>query len=188
MELFYDLFNTLKVVAPDPGGSWDSPLLDFMHNQILFMPYMDWLVYGWITTEMVDDYAIVPFPKGPDTKDYHSFTADFRVFSMIDNVKEKEKAMYIMNRLFDTIPGYDQKSSLEALRNENFRDDRSFDFFVMLDSIAELNTVYVADMIWGDGGWGTLMGQIMTGEKTPAAAVEEQKDYIQSIIDERLNN
>jgi ABC-type glycerol-3-phosphate transport system substrate-binding protein len=134
-----------------------------------------------LSTHMTDDYGIIPLPMGPDTKQYiHMIKQTCYNWSLYKDDRDIEQAAAVMTALasrcrtpvdmFD-----DQQAGL-------LRDDESLDMlhYILGD---QLKLVRIANV----SSYSTAIEQILTGQQTPAQAMQAIQSPAKVEIDEMYN-
>ena len=132
-------------------------------------------VYGDVS-QKVDNYGIVRTPVGPDVPwdhaagIYDGMTCTITFPAITDYLTE---AGMVADRLFDPLPGYDNKEMvIEYMRRNNFFDSRDCDAFLDILDHAMYNYFYSA------GGDVRNIAATLGRSDTPAAEVLERNENL----------
>lgn len=113
MTYLYNLVNTDKVVFTNgaqlgTAQTWDAvyrgydPVKEFLKGKTAFLLHESWVLNQQIKAGAQDtnmEYGMVPYPIGPDAKDYTSDSRNNRLFTLIRTNKDYEKSAVIFNAL-----------------------------------------------------------------------------------------
>lgn len=88
--------------------TWDAvyrgydPVKEFLKGKTAFLLHESWVLNQQIKAGAQDtnmEYGMVPYPIGPDAKDYTSDSRNNRLFTLIRTNKDYEKSAVIFNAL-----------------------------------------------------------------------------------------
>lgn len=142
-----------------------------------------------------EDYSIVTLPLGPSATELCDTMEAFAFWSLptYSNFSAQERAEFMMEVLRTWDPededGYfeeDREDAIERLLDESYINREDVEF--LLDMGAQMNYYPAINVSWGSLIADNLFGEIIRGNTTPAAAVEELNGEIQAILDATYNN
>lgn len=173
-----EMLKKYEMPTPD-GAEWNWAYSAFQNGQVAIQVTEEYKAGDF--SKMKDDYGFVCFPKGPKAKDYANYQYD-NVF-VIPASYDKDRAnkiAFAFNLFTEKTPGYEDSDSWKNSYYTNFRDTRAVDETIarmLKNGIPIFNNVInidVGDIVYGVGAFA----------KTPAEAIEENKNKWQAIIDE----
>ena len=173
------------VHAKDADGQYNLGNDYFAQGTTLFLPARDY-VAGYFAGWGVDfEYQAVPLPKGPDYNEWITWNSGLRTFCMPVNIPDEdaEKAMTILNAMFEPIPGHTIADTYINMRNDYYSEDMSIEYMKMLDDVNHINYIQYI----GLGPYGSMIFELREGANTAAAAVASHEDAMQDFIDVMLN-
>ncbi|MBQ5841131.1 MAG: extracellular solute-binding protein [Clostridia bacterium] len=134
-----------------------------------------------LSTQMTDDFGIIPLPKGPDTKEYihmiKQTNYNWSLFKDDPNIEDSAAVMVaLVNRCRMPISMYNEQQ--EGL----LRDDESLDMlhYILGD---QLKLVRIANV----SSYSTAIEKILTAQQTPAQAMQAIQSPAKAEIDELYN-
>jgi len=134
-----------------------------------------------LSTHMTDDYGIIPLPMGPDTKQYiHMIKQTCYNWSLYKDDPDIEQAAAVMTAL-----AYRCRTPVDMFDEQQaglLRDDESLDMlhYILGD---QLKLVRIANV----SSYSTAIEQILTGQQTPAQAMQAIQSPAKVEIDEMYN-
>ena len=177
------LYNE-KVLYPQTPTSNEGARDLFMSRKAAFMFHQFGMV-GYIK-EMDDNFGVLPFPKGPQAKDYVSMSAQLPMIVTTIANDDPYKSSLILDLLTEPLgqtgdPTVDD--ALYNLKNNILRDDTSVEVYL------ELRNKIVPCLMNGSPSFqSNVMSQINASTKdndtTPKAAMESIQEQCQIAIDE----
>ena len=170
--------HELKVM----GGTWEKR--EFFNGQIAFANLPTWQI-GQLREGMEDEYGIVPLPMGPDAKDYH-FPSDNVDSLYIPANAADPKALIALDNFLWRVEEFEQGQQ-EGFLNQ--APDRVA--YSILQKGVRNWTGEATYFAWVIGTYyqsiyGEAYNAIMSGEKTPAAAMAEIKPTAQAMLNDAL--
>ncbi|WP_028610043.1 ABC transporter substrate-binding protein [Paenibacillus harenae] len=104
---FVSRLATEQVARPTEGGDWTEPGQFFRQGNTLMYAGALWEL-GGMQTDMPDyELGFVPFPKGPNATEYHSYEGLFQALTIPKAVENPEQLMYIWEKINDIESMYD---------------------------------------------------------------------------------
>lgn len=183
LEFLNQLYNVDKVV--DRTGElwdWDYNFNRYKDGKALFFPGYSWMLSG---TELPYEYAVVPFPVGPGNDTGKTFAAGYDGFVIPKGVEDPQLVYQILEELlwfFGDDPSVRDDSTMEWAQTL-FLTQEDVDLFVKISG--EQGQLELSGVI-PNYPFGNVVGNIVTGDKTVAQAVEENKQIAQDAIDAML--
>lgn len=179
MQYAQDLILKDKIWKEPAEGDWlkASPQ-DFMLGQIAFYTHNYYMSHVYFNSSMTDDYGIIPFPKGPQAKDYVGYFAEAAFYSFASGNPDVQKAATIMNAIATRTATDWKKQELE----KSLRDEESLE---MIELMINNPVIDVSGMVPAVSG--PLLNEYMLigkGEKTPKQAMSGIGASIQAMLDD----
>jgi multiple sugar transport system substrate-binding protein len=167
----------LKVFAPS-----GDPIVQFTSGQgAMDLTMMPWYLSQPYPDNMEDEYAVVPVPMGPAADDYDFTPRDHNALVICANAKQPLALIALVDFLFPPERITDQV--FEAAFASMSPNRESFN--VLKRAHAEMSpTDYQAWWFVSFNGLTDAISAFINGEKTVAAAVQEQKPRIQTALDD----
>lgn len=142
LNYYYDLVNKDKVVytANAALGKQDSYnkvnelkwIREFLNGKAAFMLYESWVINQQVKPGAGNmEYGMLPYPMGPDAKNYITSADNSRLLCLTSTNKEKEKTATIFNALAYPVDGEDGLDYWYDIQADYFQnnDKRSLDMY-----------------------------------------------------------
>jgi multiple sugar transport system substrate-binding protein len=183
LEFINKMYNVDKVVYNAEGDIWkyDPNFNAYKEGNILFFPVQDWMLAEAKKT-FPFKYSLVPFPVGPSGSVDKSWAASYDGFSIPKGVEEPKKVYQVLEELlwfFGNDPTIRDDSTMEWLQGF-WQEQADVDLTVDISNhYGKLEFFeFVPNFPMGD-----VIGNILSGDKTVAQAVEANKQIAQDAID-----
>lgn len=174
---FVSRLVTEKVARPTEGGDWTEPGQFFRQgNTLMYAGALYEL--GGIQTDMPDfDIGFVPFPKGPNATDFHSFEGSYQALAIPKAVSNPEQLLYIWEKIndIDSIYDYPDQADYETL----FSSEEDIDNARLVAS----NLIVFEHMAFPKLPYWEFVGELNEGTSV-STLVEKYKSTFQAAIDE----
>jgi multiple sugar transport system substrate-binding protein len=184
LQMHQDLILKHQVVSMTPEGApWDYNVQSFIEGKLGMLVGQIWKIDN-IKDNMQDEYGIVLFPMGPRAKEYTSELTGHFVKTIPITVKNPKEVAIVENAMTEPYPdeGPDDWREYYELR---VTDE---------ESIQTVETIWdkqlsVFNLQWAfgiDDVFYTIEYEVMSGNKTPTAAVQELAQEAQMRINDSL--
>jgi multiple sugar transport system substrate-binding protein len=183
LEFINKLYNEHKVVYNAEGDIWnyDANFNAYKEGNIMFWPVQDWMLAEAKTT-FPFKYSLVPFPVGPGGSTDKAYAASYDGFSIPKGVKDPKIVYQVMEELlwfFGDDPSIRDDSTMEWLQGFWLTQEDVDLSIEISNNYGKLELFeFVPDFPMGD-----IIGNVLSGEKTVAQAVEAYKQVAQDAID-----
>lgn len=197
LEFLQDLLYKSKVMEPvNVTADWRYQFEQFT-NRIYAMVAAPFYTADIYYQFMEDDFGLVPFPMGPQAKDFIVPSELNRNWALINNNPDEDMSSVVMDALFAPY-AEDDKDSWKARYTNVLRDDESMKVveYLLSDSRYKLDlTGYFtkvgtsSDIIgWYKNPNNNIYYSVYTNQKTPAAAISEKEDQAKTLINDYYAN
>jgi multiple sugar transport system substrate-binding protein len=181
LEMLNKLFNEYKVVKRDEGNDWEDPAKFFREGKVAMYPGGLWEVPNRFQNQMADEYAFVPFPKGPKANDFIMGQTQMHIYMIPKGVKDPKMVYKIWEDLQDF---ENVDASNRTLAETNFTDEASVENALNTFNITKFGRygAYSIDSIFSP-----MFKDISNSKVTPAAGVAKIKPEMQAAVDKVVN-
>ena len=184
LQAHQDFILKHQVVSMTPEGApWDYNVQSFIEGRLGMLVGQIWKI-DRIKEDMKDEYGIVLFPMGPKAKEYASELTGHLVKTIPITVKNPKEVAIVEDAITEPHPdeGPDDWREYYELR------------------VADEESIKTVELIWDkrlsvfnlqwafgiDDVFYTIESEVMTGNKTPTAAVQEYAQEAQTRINDAL--
>lgn len=180
LEFLNQLYNVDKVV--DTTGElwdWDYNFNRYKDGTSLFFPGYSWMLSG---TELPYEYSLVPFPMGPSNDTGNTWAAGYDGFIIPKGVEDPQAVYQILEELlwfFGAEPEVRDDSTMEWCQTLWLTQE---DVDMSIKISGEQGQLELSGVI-PNYPFSNVVGNIVTGDKTVAQAVEENIQIAQDAID-----
>jgi ABC-type glycerol-3-phosphate transport system substrate-binding protein len=186
LQAHQDFILKHQVVSmPPEGAPWDYNVHSFIEGKLGMLVGQFWKINDYMKGNMQDEYGIVLFPMGPKAKEYTSELTGHNFKTMPVSVKNPKEVAIVEDAMTEPFP------------DEDPDDWREYYELMVTDeeSIKTVEMIWekqlgVVNLQWAFGIndiFYTLEWEVMTGNKTPTAAVEEFAQEAQMRINDALS-
>jgi multiple sugar transport system substrate-binding protein len=180
LEMMNKLYNEYKVVKRDEGNDWEDPARFFREGKVAMYPGGLWEIPNRFQNQMVDEYAFVPFPKGPKANDYIMGLTQMHINMIPRGVKDPE----IVYKIWEDMQDFENIDKNNRTAAESmFSDEASVENALNTFNITKFSRygAYSIDSLFGD-----LFKDISNSKATPAAGVARILPQMQANVDKVL--
>ncbi len=197
LEFLQDLLYKSKVMEPvNVTADWRYQFEQFT-NRIYAMISAPFYTTDIYYQFMEDDFGLIPFPMGPEMKDY-IVPAEFnRNWGILNNNPDEDMASVVMDALFSPYAD-DTKDSWKARYTNVLRDDESMKIveYLLSENRYKLDLTGYFPLVGTSSdivGWyknpnGNIYYSVYSNQKTPAAAIAEKEDQAKTLINDFYAN
>jgi multiple sugar transport system substrate-binding protein len=181
LEMLNKLFNEYKVVKLDEGNDWEDPARFFREGKVAMYPGGLWEVPNRFQNQMEDEYAFVPFPKGPKASDFIMGQTQMHIYMIPKGVKDP-KMVY---RIWEDLQDFEHVDESNRTSVESqFTDEESVENALNTFNITKFGRygAYSIDSIFSP-----MFKDIATSKVTPAAGVAKILPEMQAAVDKVVN-
>lgn len=182
LDMLNKLYNEYKVIKRDEGNSWEDPARYFREGKVAMYPGGMWEIPNRFQNQMVDEYAFVPFPKGPKASDFIMGQTQLHVYMIPKGVKDPKMVYKIWEDLQD-IDHVDENNRTSA--ESSFTDEASVENALNTFKITKFGRYGAFDFesnVWD------LVRDISDSKVTPASGVAKVLPAMQAKVDKVLEN
>ena len=183
LEFINKMYNVDKVVNRTGDlWDWEYNFNAYKEGKSLFFPG-----YSWMLSEntLTYDYGCVPFPMGPSNDTGKTWAASYDGFIIPKGTKEAQDIYQVLEELlwfFGDDASVRDDSTLEWT-SKLFTTQEDVDMFLELS--ANGGQLELSGFV-PNYPMGTIIGNVVNGEKTVAQAIEENKQVAQDAINAML--
>lgn len=165
LEMMNKLFNEYKIVKRDEGNSWEDPARFFREGKVAMYPGGLWEVGNRMQNQMEDEYAFVPFPKGPKADKFIMGQPQMHINVIPRGVKDAKVVYKIWEDLndFDHIEE-NNRTTVEAWFSDESSVNNALDTINII-KFARYGGLDLEDPMW------QLVNDIGAAKVTPASGV-----------------
>jgi len=184
LQAHQDFILKHQVVSMTPEGApWDYNVQSFIEGRLGMLVGQIWKI-DRIKEDMKDEYGIVLFPMGPKAKEYASELTGHLVKTIPITVKNPKEVAIVEDAITEPHPdeGPDDWREYYELR---VTDEESIKTVELIWD----KRLSVFNLQWAfgiDDVFYTIEYEVMTGNKTPTAAVQEYAQEAQTRINDAL--
>ena len=184
LQAHQDFILKHQVVSMTPEGApWDYNVQSFIEGRLGMLVGQIWKI-DRIKEDMKDEYGIVLFPMGPKAKEYTSELTGHLVKTIPITVKNPKEVAIVEDAITEPHPdeGPDDWREYYELR---VTDEESIKTVELIWD----KRLSVFNLQWAfgiDDVFYTIEYEVMTGNKTPTAAVQEYAQEAQTRINDAL--
>lgn len=112
---FISRMATEGVARPTEGGDWTEPKQFFIQGNTLMFAAADYEMDSFNTDMAEYDIGYLPFPKGPNGSQYHSFNSIPNYYTIPKAIDNPEQIIYLWEKIYDieSIYDYPRQADLE---------------------------------------------------------------------------
>ena len=186
LQMHQDLIQKHQVVSMSPEGApWDYNVHAFVEGKIGMLVGQFWKISDYMKGKMQDEYGVVLFPMGPKAKEYASEMTGHNFKTMPITVKNPKEVAIVENAMTEPFPD-EAPDEWREYYELNVNDEESIKTVEMIWE-KQLGVVNLQWAFGIDDIFYTIEWEVMTGNKTPTAAVEERAQEAQMRIKDALN-
>ncbi|MFF2090702.1 ABC transporter substrate-binding protein [Paenibacillus sp. NPDC058174] len=179
LEMMNKLYNEYKIVKRDEGNSWEDPVRYFREGKVAMYPAGLWEV-GRFQKEMVDEYAFVPFPKGPKADGFIMGQPQMHINVIPRGVKDPK----VVYKIWEDLQDFEHIDENNRTTAESwFTDEASVENALNTFNIikfARYGGLNIDDAMWD------LVRDISDSKLTPASGVAKLMPVMQASVDKVL--
>jgi len=150
----------------------------FKDGEALFLFDQYWAVRDHFSSDMEDDYGIIPPPIGPGATDFTSTLNDGRVLSIFNNVENPEEIGAVITAIANRANNSDwQDRELQYA----LRDEASVQ---MIEIMYDRQVVDYSNIVPNSDQILTMLNNVATGAETPQEGLDRIDSIMKSSIDE----
>lgn len=117
-----------KVINPELN--WQDVITEFTQKKAVFLAYFSWAGYRSIGDNMTDEFAFVPFPRGPQMDTCTSIAIETRTFIMPKTLTNPDDTGRIYNELMKLAPArYDM---VKQKMKDKGMSDKDYEIYIDL--------------------------------------------------------
>jgi hypothetical protein len=191
MEAVYKWGNTDKFLQSTEGSSWDAEMNNFADGKIAMLLGTSSTINIIYSRNMSDEFGVVPFPKGPDAKEYINGISSCNYF-FIPSTYQEDAAKYLY--IADRILGFDEDVSLDlyfdSIIGAKITDERVLSAFRNAYIGKKTNdATTLSNLIYGpaDGGFFALSTALIKGDLTPTVAIERFSSSFENYVNDQFD-
>ncbi|NLY89226.1 MAG: extracellular solute-binding protein [Firmicutes bacterium] len=185
LQAHQDFILKHQVVSMTPEGApWDYNVQSFIEGKIGMLVGQFWKINDYMKGKMQDEYGVVLFPMGPKAKEYTSELTGHNFKTVPITVKNPKEVAIVENAMTEPFPDEapdEWREYYELMVNDE-------------ESIKTVEMIWekqlgVVNLQWAFGIndiFYTIEWEVMTGNKTPTAAVEAFAQEAQARINDSL--
>ncbi|MFW6268998.1 MAG: ABC transporter substrate-binding protein [Bacillota bacterium] len=185
LELWHELQEE-GAIYEEAGVHEGSPL--WLDGDVAMFIYYH--TEGGTLSEIEDEFGVVPLPKGPRAEEYGAPTILMDCLVVPVTVDNPREVIEVALALFEYAEPYIDKEEYEEEYWNEYAVDEGYQDMKSIEIIKELNELATSDFTnhLGPGvAASTIMDEVLEGNKSPQAAMDEIADEIQSALDESYN-
>lgn len=183
LEFLNQLYNVDKVVnTTGELWDWNYNFNAYKEGNALFFPGYSWALAG---NDLSFDHSLVPFPMGPGNDTGNTYAAGYDGFIIPKGVEDPKIVYQILEELlwfFGDEPEVRDDSTMEWVQTQWLTQE---DVDLSIKISGEQGQLELMGAVPGYP-FGNVIGSVLSGEKTVAQAVEENKQIAQDAIDAML--